>query len=80
MNEQKLSSLSIEISELARSIKVYFKNKESLQDNINQLNHFEQRLIGINKDLQAQDSTINKILISIKDATENITIYQFKYC
>jgi hypothetical protein len=73
MNEQKLSSLSIEISELARSIKVYFKNQESLQDNINQLNHFEQRLIGINKDLQAQDSTINKILISIKDATENIT-------
>lgn len=73
MNEQKLSSLSIEISDLARSIKVYFKNQESLQDNINQLNHFEQRLIGINKDLQAQDSTINKILISIKDATENIT-------
>jgi hypothetical protein len=36
MNEQELSSLSIEISELARSVKIYFKNPESLQENVNQ--------------------------------------------
>jgi hypothetical protein len=73
MNEQELSSLSIEISELARSVKIYFKNPESLQENVNQLNKFEQRLIEINKKLKSQDSNKNKILSSIKDATENIT-------
>lgn len=73
MNEQELSSLSIEISEIARSIKIYFKNPELLQENINQLNKFEQRLIGINKKIKAQDSTVNKIISSIKEATENIT-------
>lgn len=73
MNEQELSSLSIEISEIARSIKIYFKNSESLQENISQLNEFEQRLIGINKKIKAQDSTINKIISSIKEATENVT-------
>lgn len=71
MNEQELSSLSIEISELARSIKIYFKNPESLQENISQLNKFEQRLKVINKKLKAHDSTINKIIRSIKEA--NIT-------
>jgi hypothetical protein len=73
MNEKELSSLSGEISELARSVKIYFSNPELLQENINQLNSFEQRLIEINKKLKAQDSTINKIISSIKEATENIT-------
>lgn len=71
MNEQELSSLSCEISEIARSIKIYFKNPESLQENINQLNKFEQRLKVINKKLKAHDSNINKIIRSIKEA--NIT-------
>ncbi len=71
MNEEELSSLYVEISEIARSIKIYFKNPESLQQNINQLNKFEQRLKVINKKLKAHDSNINKIIRSIKEA--NIT-------
>lgn len=73
MNEQELSSLSCEISKLTRSVKTHFKNPKTLQVHIKQLNKLEQQLIEINKKLKAQDSTINKIISSIKDATENIT-------
>jgi len=73
MNEEELSSLYIETSELCKKVKVYFRTPEFLQENICQLNELEQRLIRINKKLQAQDSNINKIISSIKDAAENIT-------
>jgi hypothetical protein len=73
MNEQELIRLSSEVSELARSVKIDFKNPESLQENVIQLNKFEQRLLAINKKIKSQDSAINKILTSIRDATENIT-------
>lgn len=73
MNEQELSSLSIEISKFTKNVKIYFKNTESIQESINQLNHIEQRLIVINRKLKAHDSTINKIISSIKEATENFT-------
>lgn len=73
MNEGELSSLYIETSELCKKVKVYFRTPESLQENICQLNELEQRLIRINKKLKAQDSSINKIISSIKDAAENIT-------
>lgn len=73
MNEHELSRLSNEISELAISVKIYFNNPESLQENVSQLDKFEQRLIAINKKIKSQDLALNKILNSIKDATENIT-------
>jgi len=73
MNEQELSSLYVETSELCRKVKVYFKSLELLQENIKQLNELEQGLIGINKKIQSQYSSINQIIFSIKDAAENFT-------